>query len=49
MNFYQWMDKADAFIETDTWFYIEMGIMIAVILTAIIVYFVRKFREAWEE
>lgn len=43
MNFYQIMDRMDAWIETDTWFYIEAGIMIGVIVLAIVVYFVRKF------
>jgi hypothetical protein len=48
-KWYQFWDRADAFIETDTWMWIEIGIMIVVVLTAVIVYFVRKFMEAWEE
>ena len=49
MTFYQFMDKADAFVETDTWMWIEAGIMITVLLTAIVVYFVKNFMEAWDE
>ena len=49
MNFYKLMNDMDSFIETDLWFYIEIGIMVTVVLTAVIVYFIRKFREAREE
>ena len=44
MTFYQFMDRADAFIETDAWLTIEAGIIATAIFIGLVILGVQKIR-----